>query len=80
MIMAAEEIREMKNRIAYTVMIVRDFGEAHQLTPRQAQNYLRRHKAMDYMEEFYDVEHTLSPDDTLKSLGTICKKNGGSIV
>ena len=44
--MAAEEIRETKNHIAYTVMIVRDFGEAHHLTPRQAQNYLRRE--LDY--------------------------------
>ena len=78
--MAADEIRETKNRIAYTVMIVRDFGEAHHLTPRQAQNYLRRHKAMDYLWEFYDVEHTLSPIDTLNSLDTICKKNGGGMV
>ena len=78
--METDEIRDTKNRIAYTVMIVRDFSEAHHLTPRQAQNYLRRHKAMDYMEEFYDVEHTLSPDDTLKSLDIICRKNGGNMV
>ena len=31
--MAADEIRETKNRIAYTVMIVRDFCEAHHPTP-----------------------------------------------
>ena len=77
--MATDEIREIKNRIAYTVMIVRDFADAHRLTPRQAQNYLRRHKAMAYMEEFYDVEHTLSPNDTVRSLGIICKKNGGGM-
>jgi hypothetical protein len=75
--MAAEELREAKNRIAYTVMIVRDFGEAHHLNPRQAHNYLRRHKAMDYMEQFYDVEHTLSPKDTIATLNDIAKRNGG---
>ena len=75
--MATEEKREAKNRIAYTVMIVRDFGDAHHLTPRQAHNYLRRHKAMDYLDEFYDVEHTLSPADTLESLDIISKRNGG---
>ena len=32
MIMAAEEIRETKNRIAYTVMIVRDFGGKHRVS------------------------------------------------
>ena len=76
-VMTKEEQRETKNRIAYMVMMVRDFGDAHQLTPRQAHNYLRRHKATDYIQEFYDVEHTLSPEDTLKSLDIISKRNGG---
>lgn len=78
-IMAAEELRETKNRIDYTVMIVRDFADAHSLTPRQAHSYLRRYKAMDYMEQFYDVEHTLSPSDTVDTLGIISKRNGGTL-
>jgi len=77
--MAAEELREMKNRIDYTVMIVRDFADAHSLSPRQAHSYLRRYKAMDYMEQFYDVEHTLSPSDTVDTLGIISKRNGGTL-
>ena len=78
-IMAAEELRETKNRIDYTVMIVRDFADAHGLSPRQAHSYLRRYKAMDYMEQFYDVEHTLSPSDTVNTLGIISKRNGGTV-
>ena len=79
MIMADEALRETKNRIDYTVMIVRDFSDAHHLTPRQAHNYLRRYKAMDYLNEFYDVEHTLSPCDTVDALDIISKRNGGRI-
>ena len=78
-IMAAEEVRETKNHIDYVVMLVRDFGSTHNLTPRQAHNYLRRYRALDYVEEFYDVEHTLSPEDTLRSLDIIAKRNGGRI-
>ena len=77
--MAEDELIKTKNRIDYTVMIVRDFGDAHHLTPRQAHSYLRRHKAMDYMEVFNDVEHTLSPEDTKHSLGIISKRNGGHL-
>ena len=77
--MATEELRETKNRIDYTVMIVRDFGDEHNLTPRQAHNHLRRHKAMEYMQDFYDVEHTLSPEDTLRTLDIISKRYGGQI-
>ena len=79
-IMAADELRETKNRIDYTVMIVRDFADVHNMSPRQAHSYLRRHKAMDYMEQFYDVEHTLSPSDTINTLGIISRRNGGEIV
>lgn len=75
--MAADEQKECKKRIAYMVMIIRDFGDAHHLTPRQAHDYLRQYKAMDYMNEFYDVEHTLSPEDTVTSLTHISKMNGG---
>lgn len=77
--MAKEELLEAKNRIQYTVMIIRDFGDLHHLTPRQAHNYLRRHKAMDYMQEFYDVEHTLSPSDTVETIRLISKQHGGQI-
>ena len=73
----AENLKETMNRIGYTVMLIRDFGEAHHLTPRQAHDYLRRYKAMDYMEQFYDVEHTLSPKDTIATLNDIAKRNGG---
>lgn len=77
--MAADELRETKNRIDYTVMIVRDFADAHSMSLRQAYSYLHRHKAMDYMEQFYDVEHTLSPSDTVNTLGIISRRNGGKI-
>ena len=77
--MIANEFRETKNRIDYTVMIVRDFADAHSMSPRQAHSYLRRYKAMDYMEQFYDVEHTLSPSDTVETLDIISRKNGGTI-
>lgn len=77
--MAAKELKEVQNRIAFTVMIVRDFGDLHHLTPRQAHNYLRQHKAMDYIDQFYDVEHTLSPADTVATLGVITKRNGGQL-
>ena len=75
----AENLKETMNRIGYTVMLIRDFGEAHHLTPRQAHDYLRRYKAMDYMQEYYDVEHTLSPTDTVNTLGCINRQHGGKL-
>ena len=62
------------------VMIIRDFGDAHHLTPKEAFSYLHQYKTMDYMEKFYDVEHTLSPKDTVESLGYVSRLHGGQLL
>ena len=77
--MATDERKEIMNRIRYTVMIVRDFGDAYQMTPKQAHNYMRRHKAMDYLSQFYDVEHTFSPEATVTSIREVSNNNGGRL-
>ncbi|MCD8151380.1 MAG: DUF3791 domain-containing protein [Clostridiales bacterium] len=41
--------------------------------------YLRQYKGIDFLHEFYDVEHTLSFDDTMDDLSIICRKNGGTV-
>ena len=46
---------------------------------RDAYTYLLLHKGIDFLKEFYDVEHTLSFDDTLEDVAAICRKNGGTI-
>ncbi len=75
--MKAENQQAIKNQIAYIVMIIRDFGDEYGLTPRQSINYLRHHKALDYLGDFYDVEHTLPTGDTIRTLAEISKQNGG---
>ena len=44
---------------------------------RDAYIYLNRYKGIEFLKEFYDVEHTLSFDDTIDDLSAICRKNGG---
>ncbi len=41
--------------------------------------YLDTCKGIDYLQEFYDIEHTLSIDDTLEALTEICRQNGGKL-
>ncbi|HBP09334.1 MAG TPA: hypothetical protein DD629_03690, partial [Treponema sp.] len=37
------------------------------------------HKALDFLTEFYDVEHTLSFADAVSDMTQICQKNGDKI-
>ncbi|MCD8147256.1 MAG: DUF3791 domain-containing protein [Clostridiales bacterium] len=46
---------------------------------RDAYSYLRQYKGIDYLREFYDVEHTLSFDDAIDDLTVICCRNGGAM-
>ena len=68
-----------QNQIRYTVACVNEFAHAKALSKTQAFLYLLEHKALDFLTEFYDVEHTLSFDDAVSDMTMICQKNGGKI-
>lgn len=67
------------NQIKYTVACVNEFAKSKNLTQKQSFTYLYEHKAMDFLVEFYDVEHTLSFEDVIQDLTMISQKNGGMI-
>lgn len=69
----------MQKQIRYTVACVSEFAQSKALTKKQAFLYLFEHKAMDFLNEFYDVEHTLSFDDAVSDMTAVCQKNGGKI-
>ncbi len=68
-----------KNMIDYFVICVREFAERYGMLTKDAMLYLDNYGGLDFLEEFYDVQHTLSFDDTVDSLTMICRKNGGTV-
>lgn len=60
-----------------TAIIV--FSKRYCLTIRDASNYLNTFKGIDFLTEFYDVEHTLSFNDCVDDLTVVCQNNGGAI-
>jgi hypothetical protein len=47
------------------------------MTRQAAYRYLREHRGLEFLIEFYDVEHLQSMDETIDDLLIICQKNGG---
>lgn len=41
--------------------------------------YLLEYKALDFLTEFYDVEHMLSFEEAVSDMTAVCLKNGGKI-
>ena len=69
-----------RKQINYAVACVSEFAHAHNLTVKEAFHFLFEYKAIEFLKENYDVEHTLSLEDALNDMLIICKKNGGMLV
>lgn len=65
--------------IEYVVACVSEFSERFKLTTSQAYSYLRRYKAIDFLIDCYDAEHTLSIEDAVEDMKNVSIHNGGRI-
>lgn len=73
--MAKEDV----NLLNYIVVCISEFARRHEMHMRDAYIYLSQNKGIEFLKEFYDVEHTLSFEDVLDDLTVICRKNGGAV-
>lgn len=71
---------EERKQINYAVGCVSEFAHRHNLTVKEAFQFLDKYKAIEFLKENYDVEHTLSLEDALSDMLFICEKNGGMLV
>lgn len=69
----------VKNRLDYLIALISEFAASHNLTMQQAYFYLKQYKGLDFADEFYDVEHTLSFDQAVEDLTAYCKRMGGTL-
>ena len=73
------EVMADQYKIPYLNAVIRIFGSRFDLTVQQAFRYLYNFKGIQFLLEYYDVEHTLSIDDTVDNLIKVCQKNGGEL-
>jgi hypothetical protein len=71
--------QEIRNRVEYIVVCVSEFAKRFKLTNQQAYAYLRRFTGIDFLNEFYDVEHTQSIESAVDDLQIYCYNRGGRI-
>ena len=71
--------KTLKDRLDYLIALVSEFAATHHLSLQQAYLYLQQYKGLDFADEFYDVEHTLSFDQAVEDITMYCKRMGGNI-
>ena len=69
----------IEDKIAYIIAVVNEFAARFSLNPQPAYKYLDRFKGIDFVDEFYNIEHTQSFDDVVDDLALLCRKNGGAL-
>lgn len=66
-----------RKQISFAVACVSEFARKHDLKAKEAFQFLFQYKAIAFLKENYDIEHTLPLDDVLNDMTLICQKNGG---
>lgn len=70
---------EERKQINYAVACVSEFAYRHNLSIKEAFRFLFEYKAIEFLKENYEIEHTLSFEDAIDDMLLICKKNGGTL-
>ena len=68
-----------RNLLDYIVVCISEFAGRYGMHMSEAYVYLNCYKGIEFLKEFYDVEHTLSFEDVLDDLAAICRRNGGAV-
>lgn len=68
---------ENRKQINYAVACVIEFAKKNNLSVKDAFRFLYEYKAIEFIKENYEIEHTLLLDDALEDMMLICQNNGG---
>ena len=71
--------KEVLDKIDYMIALIAEFANTYGLSSKQAYEYLQRYEGLNFVDDYYDVEHTLSFDDAVNDLTIYCKRMGGRL-
>lgn len=63
----------------YVIICIDEFAKRKKINRQEAYNYLKKYKGLEFLNECYEAEHTVSLNDAVEDLTQVCKKNGGKI-
>lgn len=71
--------KSLTDKLNYLIVLISEFAKAHGMSSKQAYAYLQQYKGLDFADDFYDVEHTMSFQHAVEDVTIYCKRMGGTI-
>jgi hypothetical protein len=71
---------KLNDRIEYMIAMISEFATHHGMTPPQSFRYLQRFGGIEFIDKYYNVNHTLSFESMVDDLTEYCRKKGGALV
>ena len=71
--------QEIQNKAEYIVIFISEFARHFGLSALQAYRYLNRYKAIDFLDEHYNIAHTQSFEDMVQNMAGYCQRHGGEL-
>lgn len=71
--------RDVRDIIEYIIAVINGFSKRYGLSEKQAYLYIRAHKGVGFIEENYNIIHTLDFNEAIESVALYCRRTGGTI-
>ncbi len=68
-----------KFKIPYINAVIRAFAKHFSLDLQSSFHYLWNFNGIKFLNDYYDIEHLQSIEDTVDDLTVFCQKNGGKL-
>ena len=69
----------ISDKLEWIIIFIMEFGREHELTMKQAFNYLHRYQGMDFLDKHYDYVHTQSFPSMVNDITEFCRRKGGGL-
>lgn len=66
-------------KIEWTLIFVLEFGRKFGLTLKQAFDYLKCYKGIEFVDRHYDYVHTQSFQSMINDISEYCRRKGGNL-
>jgi len=70
---------EQYAKAEYIVIFISEFARRFGLSTVQAYRYLNRYKAINFLDEQYNIAHTQSFEDMVQNMAAYCQRHGGAL-
>ena len=64
---------------SFMMSVIYHYSKIKNISLNRAYQYLKTFRGLDYLNQYIDIEQTLSFEDIAGNLSNICAKNGGAL-